>query len=235
MKTPSPLIIAAALAVGSACAAPYEKLDPDSLTGKNGGQYRASLEAYAQAIEKLSVHAADYPPQFDNDADRQRAIADVQTLAVLAEILQDNSRGAQALPVLELNARLYWIGHNLDQGGFAQKADAAYAALLENLSASDQYKSRLPAAQEEYGRFLASGGQMARAKTQLQAAYRAGRKESAMPLGMVWLAEGNQDEALALLREYVGNFPQDQRAAQFLQAVESGNVEIKSETLKPGK
>ena len=225
MKTLPAILLAAVIAANTAWAAPYKSFDSDSLISKNGEKYNINIGVYIQAVENLALHAADYPTRFDNDSDRKQAITDTQILGVMADMLTENGFTSENLPLLHLNARLYWIGHNLEQEGFAEKADASYAALLEQGKAADK-----AALQEEYGRFLASTGNGKRAEAELRAAHRAGRKESALALGMVLIAERKTEEGSALLRQYVKDFPQDKQAADLLQAVETGNIEFKTET-----
>lgn len=210
-------------------AATYVSLDPDNVVIKAGGKQHVNMNGYAQSIRRLAVHAGDYPVRFEGEFEHELAVRDVQLLGMIADMLQENAKAQGDVEVLKLNARLYWIGHNLDQSGFAGKADDSYAAWLAHSASADK-----AAVQEEYGRFLASSAQGARAEPLLRAAYGSGRSESAFPLGMLLLGQDKKEEALALLREYTQKFPQDAKAEGLLQAVESGNFEVRH-TSGPGK
>ncbi|MDO5090217.1 MAG: hypothetical protein Q4D61_01600 [Cardiobacteriaceae bacterium] len=227
MKIPA-LILAVALAIGNLHAAPYQLLSMGSIMEQQGGQHSVNIGVYAQAIERLIPHAADYPTRFDNDADRAQAIKDVQFLGALADAFGENAVAQKDLALLKLNAQIYWIGHNLDQAGFAAKADTTFADWLELAEEKDKAE-----VMEYYGRFLASSAQGERAEPLLRSAYQAGRKESALPLAMLLLSRGDKDAALQYLREYAQSFPEDSRAQDFVEAVEKGNFEVKKAEVKP--
>ena len=142
-------------------------------------------------------------------------------------ILPPTPQAADA-PLYAMAARFYWIGHNLDQPGYGDKADKAYATLLELTPAAEK-----AAVQDDYGRFLASSGQGERAEPLLRAAYASGHQATALPLGMLLLSLGKQEESLSLMREYVQAFPQDEQAQKLLEAIASGNVEIKTTQVQP--
>lgn len=223
------LLLAAALAVLASHAAPYQPIDIDTIIVKNdSGQSSANIGAYAQAVNHLAKHAGDYPPKFDSEEDREKAVKDVQFLAALADMLGESARKQGDIAVLKLNAQLYWIGHNLDQPGLAQQADESFAAWLKHAPDADKAE-----VSEWYGRFLASSAQGERAKPLLQSAYDSGRKESALPLAMVNISQGDKAAAETLLREYTQNFPQDTQAQKLLEAVESGQVEVRTTQHKP--
>ena len=69
---------------------------------------------------------------------------------------------------------------------------------------------------------------MERAIPMLRAAYQAGHKESGRDLATALLTQNKHSEALPLLREYVRNFPQDQKGRAILNAVEQGRVETRT-------
>ncbi len=223
------LTILLALSAPALLAAPYQPVNVRSLVSEQGASHTVNMPALQRAMDNLAQHAGDYPVRFDNDADRRRAIADLKPLGYLLDSMVQNSTpraGAAATPEylssLHMRARLNWMAHNLDQAGAAAKADADYAKLLALAPARSK-----PAVQDEFGNFLASSSRMDRAVPMLRAAYRGGRKESGLGLSMALLAQGKRSEALPLLREYVRNFPQNQRAKELLEAVEAGRVETR--------
>lgn len=224
------LSLACTLVATTTLAEPYPKLDPNSLI--NGSPEHppitVNIAALQDALQNLGNHAGDYPPRFDSDTDRQQAIKDLAPLAILLEDMTKNSSGSKNteahLASLQMSARLYWIGHNLDQSGYAEKAHAAYNQLLKLAP-----KNRKAEVEDELGRFLASVGKSDEAVKHLQNAYKSGYTESGFPLGMTLLVLGQQNEAQRILQEYAQKNPSDPRPQQVLEAIASGQFEIRQE------
>jgi len=177
--------------------------------------------------EDLADHAGEYPPKFDNETDRKRAEKDVVTLARLYSGLIEQKIVTEKQPeqyrsVLHSIARLNWIAHNLDVPGAAAKADQHYRLLLAALP-----QKQRAGMQGEYGGFLASVGQTDAAVKMLNEAVQGGSDRSRLPLGMALLSQGKKAESLKQLRAYVKKYPQDERAAKFIDAVENGRFEVK--------
>ena len=159
----------------------------------------------------MADHAGEYPPKFDNEADRKRAEKDAVTLARLYSGLIEQKIVTEKQPeryrsVLHSIARLSWIAHNLDVPGAAAKADQHYRMLLAALP-----QKQRAGIQGEYGGFLASVGQT----------------DAAVGLGMALLAQGKKTESLKELRAYAKKYPQDKRAADLIDAVENGRFEVR--------
>ena len=126
------------------------------------------------------------------------------------------------LASLLMSARLFWVGHNLDQPGYGEKAEATYRNLLQQVPAN-----RKADIQDEYGRFLASVGKASEAVTQLRAAYNSGNRASAVPLAMALLAQDKRNESVKILKDYTRANPNDPQAQELLSAIESGQISIK--------
>ena len=177
--------------------------------------------------EDLADHAGEYPPKFDNEADRKRAEKDAVTLARLYSGLIEQKIVTEKQPeqyrsVLHSIARLSWIAHNLDVPGAAAKADQHYRLLLAALPQKQRAGMR-----SEYGGFLASVGQTDAAVKMLNEAVQGGSDRSRLPLGMALLSQGKKAESLKQLRAYAKKYPQDERTAKFIDAVENGRFEVK--------
>ena len=177
--------------------------------------------------EDLAGHAGEYPPKFDNEADRKRAEKDAVTLARLYSGLIEQKIVTEKQPeryrsVLHSIARLNWIAHNLDVPGAAAKADQHYRMLLAALP-----QKQRAGMQGEYGSFLASIGQTDAAVKMLNEAVQGGSERSRLPLGMALLSQGKKAESLKQLRAYAKKYPEDKRAAKFIDAVENGRFEVK--------
>ena len=212
------------LACATVFAKPYPKYDvvKSVLDGQgfDGGA--------ADKIRKdLAEHAGEYPPKFDNEADRKRAEKDAVTLARLYSGLLEQKIVTEKQPeryrsVLHSIARLNWIAHNLDVPGAAAKADQHYRLLLAALP-----QKQRAGMQGEYGGFLASVGQTDAAVKMLNEAVQGGSDRSRLPLGMALLSQGKKAESLKQLRAYAKKYPQDERTAKFIDAVENGRFEVK--------
>ena len=222
----------ACLLAAAAYAAPYPKLDPNSLINgsPDNPPITVNIAALQDALQNLGEHAGDSPPRFDNDADRAQAVKDLAPLAILLEDMTKNSAAGGKkdneahLASLQMSARLYWIGHNLDQPGYGEKAHAAYKELLKLAP-----KNRKAEVEDELGRFLASVGKGEESVQHLRNAYNSGYTDSGFPLGMTLLMLNRQDEAKRILQDYARKNPNDPRPQQVLEAVDSGQFEIRRE------
>ena len=212
------------LACAAVFAKPYPKYDVVKSVLHDQG---FDGDAADKIREDLADHAGEYPPKFDNEADRKRAEKDAVTLARLYSGLIEQKIVTEKQPeryrsVLHSIARLSWIVHNLDVPGAAAKADQHYRMLLAALP-----QKQRAGIQGEYGGFLASVGQTDAAVKMLNEAVQGGSERSRLPLGMALLSQGKKAESLKQLRTYAKKYPQDERAAKFIDAVENGRFEVK--------
>ena len=92
MKKTLAALMIGALALPLA-AAPYRALNPDSLISGNPKKppISVNLNGVETAIRNLSAVAGDYPPRFDNENDRRRAIADLGPLRVVLDSMVENT------------------------------------------------------------------------------------------------------------------------------------------------
>ena len=212
------------LACAAVFAKPYPKYDVVKSVLHDQG---FDGDAADKIREDLADHAGEYPPKFDNEADRKRAEKDAVTLARLYSGLIEQKIVTEKQPeryrsVLHSIARLSWIVHNLDVPGAAAKADQHYRMLLAALP-----QKQRAGIQGEYGGFLASVGQTDAAVKMLNEAVQGGSERSRLPLGMALLSQGKKAESLKQLRTYAKKYSQDERAAKFIDAVENGRFEVK--------
>lgn len=212
------------LACAALFAKPYPKYDVVKSVLHDQG---FDGDAADRIREDLADHAGEYPPKFDNEADRKRAEKDAVTLARLYSGLIEQKIVTEKQPeryrsVLHSIARLNWIAHNLDVPGAAAKADQHYRLLLAALP-----QKQRAGMQGEYGGFLASVGQTDAAVKMLNEAVQGGSDRSRLPLGMALLSQGKKAESLKQLRAYAKKYPQDERAAKFIDAVENSRFEVK--------
>ena len=212
------------LACATVFAKPYPKYDVVKSVLHDQG---FDGDAADKIREDLADHAGEYPPKFDNEADRKRAEKDAVTLARLYSGLIEQKIVTEKQPeryrsVLHSIARLSWIAHNLDVPGAAAKADQHYRMLLAVVP-----QKQRAGMQSEYGSFLASIGQTDAAVKMLNEAVQGGSERSRLPLGMALLSQGKKSESLKQLRIYVKKYPEDKRAAQLVDAVENGRFEVR--------
>ena len=212
------------LACATVFAKPYPKYDVVKSVLHDQG---FDGDAADKIREDLADHAGEYPPKFDNEADRKRAEKDAVTLArlysgLLEQKIVTEKQPEQYRSVLHSIARLSWIAHNLDVPNAAAYADQHYRMLLAVVP-----QKQRAGMQGEYGSFLASIGQTDAAVKILNEAVQGGSDRSRLPLGMALLSQGKKAESLKQLRAYAKKYPQDERAAKFIDAVENGRFEVK--------
>ena len=212
------------LACATVFAKPYPKYDVVKSVLHDQG---FDGDAADRIREDLADHAGEYPPKFDNEADRKRAEKDAVTLARLYSGLIEQKIVTEKQPeqyrsVLHSIARLSWIAHNMDVPNAAAYADQHYRMLLAVVP-----QKQRAGMQGEYGSFLASIGQTDAAVKMLNEAVQGGSERSRLPLGMALLSQGKKAESLKQLRAYAKKYPQDERAAKFIDAVENGRFEVK--------
>ena len=212
------------LACATVFAKPYPKYDVVKSVLHDQG---FDGDAADKIREDLADHAGEYPPKFDNEADRKRAEKDAVTLArlysgLLEQKIVTEKQPEQYRSVLHSIARLSWIAHNLDVPNAAAYADQHYRMLLAVVP-----QKQRAGMQGEYGSFLASIGQTDAAVKILNEAVQDGSDRSRLPLGMALLSQGKKAESLKQLRAYAKKYPQDERAAKFIDAVENGRFEVR--------
>ena len=212
------------LACAAVFAKPYPKYDVVKSVLHDQG---FDGDAADRIREDLADHAGEYPPKFDNEADRKRAEKDAVTLARLYSGLIEQKIVTEKQPeqyrsVLHSIARLSWIAHNMDVPNAAAYADQHYRMLLAVVP-----QKQRAGMQGEYGSFLASIGQTDAAVKMLNEAVQGGSERSRLPLGMALLSQGKKAESLKQLRAYAKKYPQDERTAKFIDAVENGRFEVK--------
>ena len=212
------------LACATVFAKPYPKYDVVKSVLHDQG---FDGDAADRIREDLADHAGEYPPKFDNEADRKRAEKDAVTLArlysgLLEQKIVTEKQPEQYRSVLHSIARLSWIAHNLDVPNAAAYADQHYRMLLAVVP-----QKQRAGMQGEYGSFLASIGQTDAAVKMLNEAVQGGSERSRLPLGMALLSQGKKSESLKQLRIYVKKYPEDKRAAQLVDAVENGRFEVR--------
>jgi tetratricopeptide (TPR) repeat protein len=208
----------------SAFASPYGTYDPklvfkmqDSANGKSVSLDPQYLD---QMIRDLVSHAMNYPPSFDSEQDKQRAVLNIKQLTGMLEIIFPSGGPNQNPEVLQRMAVLNRMGHNLDIEGCAAKADVLYKRALVLAPTN-------PRINFEYGAFLAGVGKPADGIPYLETALKGKNNMAAFSLGMAYLAQGDKTNAQKYLEIYAGQVPNDPNTAKILEAIKSEKIEFK--------
>ena len=214
------------LAPSFTCAKEYGNHDPKRMLTVSetpaGKKHGLDLRYLDQMLNDLALHARDYPPQFDNLQDRQRAVQDAKMLSGMLDVLLTGPS-----PDAELLVRtgfLNSIGHNLDIPGSAEKTAAIFNKLLTAAPAD-------PRGNYMYGSFLAGAGKPREAIPFLEKALAVGVTNAAYSLGMTYLTLGDKQKALQHLEACKQRNPNDGNVAKLIDGIRNGKLEIKR---KPG-
>ncbi len=159
-------------------------------------------------LQTISIYAGDYPPHFDNAAER----ADVtDRLTRLIVLLSSVDSGADVnVEVLRREAFAFNLGCNLHLRNNCDKTAESYQRLLA-MTPDD------PAANYLYGVFLSGTvSKQADAVPYLEKAVKLGVKQANFTLATVYLMLHDRDKALSRMQAYSADFPNDAGAKQFI-------------------
>ena len=151
-----------------------------------------------------------------NDARRHDV---VNKLSRLTQMLTEMDQGTDVdLNILRREALAYNLAYNLGFKSAAPLADGLYQRLLQR--EPDQ-----PVDDYLYGSFLAQGDATRdKSVAYLDKAAKAGVKKANYTLGLVYITQGKNQEALACLQQYSADYPQDARAKRLIAGVKSGDI-----------
>ncbi|HUA25729.1 MAG TPA: tetratricopeptide repeat protein [Steroidobacteraceae bacterium] len=214
------MLIALVLFLSPAHAKEYGHYDPKKIftfARSDSGQNSVTVNFLYldQVINDLGSHAGSYPPRFDSPDDLNRARTDAKALSGLLDSVTKNPSPNQhlLLRVAVLNS----IAHNLDVPGTAERAVAAFTALLRQ-SPDD------PVLNFRYGEFLCEAGKPGDAIPVLEKASSLGVANADYFLGIAYLATGDKGKALNSLERYAKHAPNDPSAAKMIDAIRNGRV-----------
>ncbi len=151
-----------------------------------------------------------------NDARRHDV---VNKLSRLTQMLTELDQGATVdLNVLRREALAYNLAYNLGFQSAGPQADVLYQRLLK--AEPDE-----PVDNYLYGAFLAQGDATRdKSVAYLDKSLKAGVKKANYTLGLVYITQGKNQEALACLQQYSADFPKDARAKRLIAGVKSGDI-----------
>lgn len=193
------LVVALAFvfAYSSAQAREYGRYDPKRIfiesESPSGTRHSIDFQYLDQILDDLSTHAKSYPPVFDSNQDRQRAIRNIAMLSGMLDIMVNDPAPSQE--ILLRAGYLNAMGHNLDIPGSAQRAVSCYEKLLA--MAPDH-----PLGNCRYGIFLAGSNFGRLALPYLKKAHSLGVVDADYTLGLVCLELGDKQSALEYLQSY---------------------------------
>jgi len=221
------IIVWAVIAAPSAYAKEYGNYDARRILTvaetPSGKRHGIDMPYLDQMVNDLATHAKNYPPNFDSDADRQRATRDAGMLAGILDILVN---GPNPHPEILFRAALVnSFGHNLKIPGAAEKASSIFQRLL--VISPDH-----PRTNQYYGMFLAGTGKFRESIPFLEKALAAGFVDASYSLGMVHLSLGDKVKALEYLENYQKRNPNDANVVRLIEGIRDGKVELKRNSVE---
>ena len=219
----APFVSAALLALtcASAQAAAYGRYDLSQLARQNAPPAQGAslnLALVDQLLADLQQHAGNYPPNFDSAADAQRAHADAAKLmGMLGAIF---SAGVAPPDMLLRMGMLGAVSHNMDVSGGAAYAQTHFERLLK-------VDPEHTVGNFQYGTFLGNTERANEALPYLVKAKDKGVVPAQYAIGMSYLMLGEKALAMEYLQAYQKEVPGDAAVGQLIEAVRTGNVEVK--------
>ena len=143
----------------------------------------------------------------------------VNKLGRLTQMLTELDKGADAdVNILRREALAYNLAYNLGFQSAQQPTDVLYQRLLQR-DADD------PANNYLYGAFLAQAdATREKSVSYLDKALKLGVKKANYTLGIVYITQGKDSQALACLQQYSADYPDDKRAKRLITAVKNGDI-----------
>ena len=186
-------------------------------TGPDGKTVNSlDLPVVDDLLQTIALYAGDYPPHFDNAAERDDVTDKLTRLIVL---LSSVDTGADVnLEILRREAFAFNLGCNLHLRNSCDKTAESYQRLLA-MTPDD------PATNYLYGIFLSgTNSRQSDAVPYLEKSAQLGVKQANFTLATVYLMLHQKDQALDRMRAYSADFPNDANAKQFIAAVQSGKL-----------
>ena len=201
----------------------YGNYDPNRILrvfeSPSGNRYGIDLQYLDQILDDLSIHANNYPPEFDTLQDRQRAVQNITMLSVMLDLMVNDPDPSPE--ILWRAGYLNSLGHNLDIAGLAQRANICFQKHLAR-DPDDSLGNYL------YGKFLAETNHARLALPYLEKARDHGVVDATFALGMTCLALGDKRKALEYLKAYRQLRPADSNVTILIDAIQNGKFKHKT-------
>lgn len=205
----------------TALATPYPHHNPKKIlvrkTSATGSNISVDIHYLDSILSDLAMHARSYPPQFDNDEDRIKAIRDVRSLDYMLSVIDQTQPGDAEM--LLRHARINSMGYNLDVSGSGNKAEQLFQTVLNK--APDN-----PQVNYYYGLFLASAGKADKAIPLLHKAADGKLYDAYYNLGLVYLSLNNTEQALSYLQKYQQLTPHHADTRKIIETIQSGQSNL---------
>lgn len=184
-------------------------------------------DADGKTIHQLDVSVLDYflstisgysdTEAAEVDDARKRDVTD--KLSRLSIMLGELDQGDTVdVNILRREALAFGLLYNLGFDNVGPKTDALYQRLLKQQPDDG-------AANYLYGDFLArSDIRRPQSIPYLDKALKLGVKKANYTLGLVYITQGKDPQALACLKQYSADYPGDQRAKRLIAAVQNGSI-----------
>jgi tetratricopeptide (TPR) repeat protein len=163
-------------------------------------------------LNDLSRHALTYPPRFDSESDKHRAITHVRQLAMIFDDVE-GLEGSSKL--LWRAAMLHHMGFNLDVSASYESANMYYQSLLKLMPASGS-------GYYYYGIYLLDSARPVMAIEVLDKAIELGNTKALRPLGLAYLAMEDRAQALNTMNRYLELFPDDASLSALYESLVGG-------------
>ncbi len=197
------------------------KLNDSLIEKEKNGQkeYSINFKVYDYYINTIALYAKHYPVKFNDENERKEVTTKTKELIEYLEFLLE-TLGEENPEIVYRLALANTLGHNLDIGNSGQKAKKYYEDILTYYPNNAQIYFL-------YGCFLAHTTIYQKESIPiLKKAIDLGEKEALFTLGMVYIVQKKNKEALQLFELYSKNYPNDSKVKAIINAIENNNIEI---------
>lgn len=113
----------------TATAKPYGTYNPLNIINKNNHQLNQKY--YNEILNDLIAHAGQYPTDFKNNANKQRALGDVRVLINIFNMFLKNKKKNSSFFALYNSAQLHQIAYNLNDFNNPKIVDSFYIGAIK--------------------------------------------------------------------------------------------------------
>lgn len=184
-------------------------------------KYSVSMEAVDYFLDKISIHAKDYPVKFDSDKQRKEIEHELKSIVYMLETVLENYPTDQG--ILWRVGFAYSMEYNLDIPGSGEKCEKYFRELL---SLNPEH----PQGNFLFGAFLV--GTATRQKesiSYLQKAESLGYDDATYMLGFAFLALNEKEKALNYYEKYLKKYPNHKETKIIIRSIKENRVEYKKQ------
>ncbi len=187
---------------------------------KGNKSYSVDMNVIDYYINRISVHAKEYPPKFESEEQRKN-ISD--KLSILIKTLEIFGKNQQRNPeILARSAFVNSMGHNLDFENASKNAKLQYEKLLKLVPDS-------PLANYQYGMFLSGTSKYHfDGIPYLEKALSLGQDDARYTLGLLYFQKGEKDKGMKMLEEYSKSNPKNKHVKKTIKAIKNGTLKFQS-------